>query len=67
MIKKLEGGHMVFPKLARYFTDAEKELVIQEYLTTLASSGKRAVLLPPTPLRTVQARFPCTQLKPLCT
>ena len=40
MIKKPEGGHMVFPKLARYFTDAEKELVIQEYLTTSSSKNE---------------------------
>lgn len=43
MMKKPEGRHIVFPKLARYFSDAEKQLVIQEYLTT--SSSKNEITL----------------------
>ena len=43
MNKGREGRKIVFPKLARYFSHAEKELVIQEYLTT--SSSKNEVSL----------------------
>ena len=40
MIKGREGRKIVFPKLARYFSHAEKELVIREYLTTSASKNE---------------------------
>jgi transposase len=42
-IKGSEDRKIVFPKLARYFSHAEKELVIQEYLTT--SSSKNEITL----------------------